>query len=157
MLKVFGEIVGRIKDELLLWFLAILVLAVVAGLRDRLLFISVLVVGTIAFSLRLYITGRHLKKVETRAPLALAFKGAQPEDVRIKQCNFELRNDENALKESGALAFSREGVGWVCYLPLVTTPVDIIRLIVDEEGGGVWESGPFRPLFGNRELARPRG
>ena len=106
----FGELIKRIKDELLLWLLGMLVLAIVAGLRDRVTFIAVLVVGAALIALRLVLERRH-----HGLPLAISFVGTESGDVLVEKCEFELRDRENKLKGGGEMAISFDVYGWVCF------------------------------------------
>ena len=65
---------------LILWLLAMVVLAIVAGLRDQVTFIAVLLIGAALIELRLL-----LERKEHGLPLAIVFRGTQPGDVEVEQ------------------------------------------------------------------------
>ena len=116
------NIVQRIRDEKLLWLLGVLVLAIVAGFRDWIIFIAILVVGLLVIVLGLVFQ----RKVAV--PLAIMFKDKDAAEVQLSKCEFELRDSQNNLKKKGDIAFSLDVNSWVCYLPKETKPEDIIRL-----------------------------
>ena len=143
--ETLGHIVRRIRDERLLWLIAILLIAVIAGLRDWIIFIAVLVIGLLVVVLSLFFPQRG------SVPLAIMFKDKDAVEVQLSKCEFELRDSQNNLKKKGEIAFSLEVNSWVCYVPKETMPEDIIRLYLIDHNGGIWETGPFRPLFGSKE------
>ena len=146
--ETLGHIVRRIRDERLLWLLGVLVIAVIAGLRDWIIFVAALVIGLLVIALSLFFPRRGC------IPLAIVFRDMEAAEIQLAKCEFELRDNQNNLKKRGELAFSLEVNSWVCYLPKETAPDDIIRLNLTDRNGGVWETGPFRPLFNNKEAER---
>ena len=142
---VLGAIVQRIRDERLLWLLGVLIIAVIAGFRDWIIFVAVLAVGLLFIILNLVI------QKKSSLPLAISFKNKESVDIQLSSCKYELRDSQNILKKNGEIAFSLEVNSWVCYLPREIKPEDIIRLFLTERDGTLWETGPFRPLFGNKE------
>jgi len=143
--SILASIVQRIRDEKLLWLLGVLILAVIAGLRDWIIFIAVLVVGVLV-SIFSYTFQR-----KTCVPLAIIFKDRDAADIQLSKCEFELRDSQNNLKKKGEMAFSLDVNSWVCYLPNETEPEDIVRLFLIERNDMHWETGPFRPLFSSKE------
>jgi len=109
--SILASIVQRIRDEKLLWLLGVLILAVIAGLRDWIIFIAVLVVGVLV-SIFSYTFQR-----KTCVPLAIIFKDRDAADIQLSKCEFELRDSQNNLKKKGEMAFSLDVNSWVCYLP----------------------------------------
>ncbi len=145
LVETLGHIVRRIRDERLLWLLGVLLIAVIAGLRDWIIFIAALVIGLLVFLLSLLFPQRR------SLPLAILFKDKDATEVQVLKCEFELRDSENNMKKKGEIAFSLEVNSWVCYLPKEITPEDIIRLYLTDRNSKIWETGPFRPLFGTKE------
>ena len=148
LVEALGHIVRRIRDERLLWLLGVLLLAVIAGLRDWIIVIAVLIIGFLVIALSLFFPQRGC------VPLAIVFRETDAAEIQLAKCEFELRDNQNKMKKKGELAFSLEVNSWVCYLPRETTPDDIIRLNFTDQDGGLWETGPFRPLFNNKEAER---
>lgn len=154
-LEVLRTAARSIKDELLMWALAMAALALVAGLRDRITFLAVLVIGAVLFGLRLMIAARQKPAPAPRQiPLALKFKGHADPDVEVRTCTYELSDvsGDALLKKEGDLTVALEYNGWVCFLPPGLTDAHVIRVTLTDGNGGKWKSGPFRPLFGSREL-----
>ena len=142
-----GEIARRIKDENLLWLLAMWVLAIGAGIRDQLTFLVVLVLGAV-------LVGVRILKAEPRIPLAIDFTGTEPREIQIESCRYELRSPENAMRGEGSMAFSFEVRNWVCFLPRQMSATDIIWIYLKDRTGQQWETGPFRPLSAVREARK---
>jgi hypothetical protein len=87
-------------------------------------------------------------------PLTITFAGRQIGEVQLHRCRFELRSQENVVKSQGELAFSFDLDSWVCFLPRAIAATDILRLYLTDQQGQLWETGPFRPLFGSREARK---
>jgi hypothetical protein len=143
-----ANILKRIRDERLLWLIGILVLAIIAGLRDKIIFFAVLGIGVLVMVLGSFVSQR------SRIPLAITFKDKDAIEIQISKCEFELRDGDNKLKRKGEMAFRLGMGGWECYLPKEATPEDNIRLDLTDRDGGKWETGPFPPLFPNREARK---
>jgi hypothetical protein len=152
--EILPSLLKRIRDELLLWLFAFITLAVIAGQRDRLIFFAVLGVGAVIIVVRLIVSYRQaIGEGKSNIPLMLQFKGKSHTDVKLIKCRYELSDSQKAgAKKQGELSFSQDNELWVCYLPSEIASDDIIRLVVTEQNGHKWESGPFRPLYINKEV-----
>ena len=144
-MEVLRQIVAKMHDELYLFVIGVLVLAVIAGLEDATtVFIAALVAAPVlaAISWRL--------RQQRSYPIALNFEGTLPTaEIRLSECKYELRDDQNNLKRAGKMAFCFEVNSWVCYLPRDTLPTDIVRIYIRDGNGERWETTkPFRPLYG---------
>jgi hypothetical protein len=142
-----GEIARRIKDENLLWLLAMWILAIGAGIRDQFTFIAVLLVGAI-------LIGFRFLKTEQGLPLGIDFEETEPREIQLSACRYELRRQDNVLKGQGQMAFSFDVRNWVCFLPRGMAATDIIWIYLTDRSGQTWETGPFRPLFNVREVSK---
>ena len=148
--EALSGIARRIRDQNLLWLLAMLIVAILGRLGDRTTFIAVLGVGAAIIVLRIWLD-RGATAPAGNIPLAISFKGQPSGDTQLLSCSYELRDSQNALKGAGELAFSFEVNSWVCFLTHGIAPTDIIRINMGDRDGRNWETGPFRPLFASRE------
>lgn len=148
--KALSRIVEKIRDEVLLWLIGILILAIIAGLRDRWTFIAVLVVGSVLIMLR-SITHRRPSQPRSQITLTLIFPSS--EDVDVDTCKYQLHDSKNKEKGNGEFACGFDN-GWVCLLPEQVAQGDIIRLTVVDKSGVNWRPNPFRPFSSRVDMKR---
>lgn len=155
-MELLRTLVARIRNENLLWPLAVAVVAVIAGTRDALLFTLLIVVvaaGAIVVALQAV---RESGSRRSPVRLALTFPD-EALGTMIRRVDYELHDSENRLRHKGALAFAFDVNGWVCYLPRDIHPTDILRIEVTDHEQGRWDTVPFQPLYNRcvlREVSR---
>jgi len=148
--KVLGQIATRIRDQRLLFLIAVIVAVTILGRTETISALGVIIIFGISASVVL--VDRLLDFLGARSgrigrqggtlgmSVAIDFEGLlEGTSIRLSSGNCTIQNPRNPGRAvTRKVVPYPQGSGWLCPLPLEAGPDDVVNIILTDADGGKW-------------------